>query len=90
MLLLVNLFKASGKWYAGGLVNVSEQHAIYDLEFRQELVDNQDFVVDGAFDEFIVVITHTESYETEDTKNFYQHLYPIGTFKGFRRSNVKS
>lgn len=81
----VNLFKPSGKWAYGGVVDVDETLYLWDDAHTQDIVNKQDFVVDGAFDDYIVVVTHPDNYETIPTTYFCQHLYPRGAFAGFRK-----
>lgn len=76
----VNLFKPSGKWAYGGVVEVSEKHQFWTLAFRREVVTNQKFVNQGAFDSYAVVITHRDDYDTDPSNYFCQSMWEAGTF----------
>lgn len=49
----VDFYKESGKWYAGGEVEV--EHDLFQEEFRQDIVNNQQILHDGWQGNFIVV-----------------------------------
>ena len=83
--LKVDLYKASGKWAYGGLVSVPFDNWLGSAEHKQALVDNQHFVQDGAFDDYIVVVAHLDSYDADPRQYFFQHLYPQGAFVGLRK-----
>lgn len=76
----VNLFAPSGKWKYGGVVELSEQHPMWSVEFRQEVVQNQQFVSPGTFDHYAVVITHRDNYDEDPSQYFCQGMWPAGTF----------
>ena len=87
MKLRVDLYKPSGKWAYGGIVEISGKHALWSDEFRQELIENQEFVADGTFDDRIVVTAHTEEWERSDEPGFYQQLFLAGSFNGMRKKS---
>jgi len=74
----VNLFKPSGKWAYGGVVEVSEKHAFWTPEFRTEVIKNQDFVQPSAFIDHAIVITHRDDYDTDPSHYFAQCMWPNG------------
>lgn len=80
MKLNVNLFKPSGKWAYGGIAEVSEKHQFWTPEFRQEVMDNQNFVVRSAFASYFVVITHRDDYDTDPSSFFAQAMWKPGEF----------
>lgn len=84
----VDLFKPSGKWAYGGVVDVDESFPIWSSDHKQDLVNKQKFVVDGSFDDYIVVVTHREDYDQDPSPYFCQQLYPVGSFKHFRKRFV--
>lgn len=82
----VNLFKESGKWAYGGVVEIDADTFVNRGVHMQALVDSQDFVNDGTFDHYAVVVTHRESYETDPSETgFCQALYSAGAFRGMRK-----
>ncbi len=76
----VNLFKPSGKWAYGGVVELSEQFEMWNDGFKAEVLANQDFVARTAFYGHTVVITHREDYDTDPSHYFCQGLWAPGTF----------
>lgn len=84
----VNLFKPhSGKWAYGGVVDVNADCQLWTVEHMQDIIDKQDFVIDGTFDYYTVVVTHREDYDTDPSPYFCQRLYPVGAFIGFRKQD---
>lgn len=83
----VNLYKPSGKWAYGGVVDVDERFPLWSSEHRQDLVDKQDIVADGAFANYTVVVSHRDDYDDDPSQYFCQALYPIGAFLGYRKSD---
>lgn len=86
----VNLFKLSGKWAYGGVVDVDESIPFGSYEHKQDLVDKQDFVVDGAFDSYVVVVMHRDDYDTDPSQYFCQAVYKVGAFSGHRKQTTKA
>lgn len=82
----VNLYKPSGKWAYGDLVEISGLFPVYDPAFKQELINNQNFVLDGVFEDHIVVTSHTEEWMHNDEPGFYNHLWFAGSFGGLRKA----
>ena len=81
MLLNINFFKPSGKWYTGGTVEVSSQ--LYEMdELIQDIVNNQDLLVDGWQGDFDVVI------EAVDENDFATHLFKSDRFIGIAKENL--
>lgn len=76
----VNLFAPTGKWQYGGIVEVSENHAFWSVELRREVLANQKFVMPGTFENYAVVITHRDDYDTDPSPYFCQGMWPAGTF----------
>ena len=76
----VNLFKPSGKWAYGGAVEVSGALDFSTRYFRNEVMNNQDFVVPEAFADYYVVITHRDDYDTDPSQYFAQAMWPPGRF----------
>ena len=85
----VNLFKESGKWSNGGVVEVDEGFHLWTDGHKQDIVNKQDFVVDGTFDHYVVVVTHRENYDMDPSPYFCQQMYPIGAFTGLRKQSKK-
>lgn len=84
----VNLFKPSGKWAYGGIVEVNENLKLWTEAHKQDIIDKQDFVVDGTFDHYTVVVTHREDYDRDPSLYFCQQLYPAGAFAGLRKQRA--
>lgn len=81
----VNLFKASGKWAYGGVVDVDESLPFWTEAHRQDIVNKQDFVVDGAFADHLVVVSHRDDYDKDPSSYFCQYAWPAGSFFGIRK-----
>lgn len=84
----VNLFKPSGKWAYGGVVDVDERYPCWSDEHLQDLVDKQDFVVDGTFKHYDVVVTHRDDYDQDPSSYFCQAMWPGFKFAGLRKRNA--
>jgi len=86
----VDWYKATGKWYSGGLVEVYD-HFIWCPEFKQAIVDNQnELVPEWVDDEFFVICQTTESQDTDpEFKYFCNILFHPGAFSGMRKSKLK-
>lgn len=84
----VNLFKPSGKWAYGGVVDVDERYPYWSAEHHQDLVDKQDFVVDGTFENYTVVVTHREDYDQDPSHYFCQALWSGREFAGLRKRSA--
>lgn len=82
----VDLYKESGKWAYGGVVDVDESIPMSDPRHLQDLVDKQDFVQDGTFAHHYVAVTHLDSYDSDPAAYFCQALYVPGRFAKLRRS----
>lgn len=54
----VDFYKESGKWYAGGEVEVN--HHLFQEGFRQDIVNNQEILRDGWQGNYIVVTNNLE------------------------------
>lgn len=81
----VNLFKPSGKWYAGGVVDVDESHYYWSQEHRQDIINKQQ--ITHNFDGFVVVVTHRDDYDQGPSQYFCQMMYPAGKFDGMRKQS---
>lgn len=81
----VDLFKPSGKWAYGGIVDVDESIPSWSPAHRQDIVNKQDFVTDGTFDDYVVVVTHREDYCCDPSPYFCQQMHPVGRFAGMRK-----
>lgn len=79
--LIINLFKDTGKWYDSGEVTICEC-MLWDPEFKQQLVNNQKIVVDGALNNFFVIVTHSKEFDESNERGFYQIMYRPGSFEG--------
>lgn len=76
----VNLFKPSGKWAYGGVVDVDTRIPMFNDNHLRNLVSAQDFVAPGAFEDHLVVVTHRDDYDQDPSPYFCQAAYAIGRF----------
>lgn len=76
----VNLFTESGKWKYGGIVEVSGEHPLWSLRFLREVLANQNFVTNGTFEHYTVVITHRDDYDTDPSHYFCPAMWKLGSF----------
>lgn len=76
----VNLFKPSGKWAYGGVVELSERFQMWTPDFKAEVLEKQDFACATAFYGHTVVITHRDDYDTDPSSYFCQGAWAPGTF----------
>lgn len=82
----VNLYNhASGKWKYGGVVEVDETIPAFSPEHKQDIVNKQDFITDGAFDHYVVVVQHRDDYNEDPSNYFCQWMYRVGAFEGIRK-----
>lgn len=79
MLLNINFFRESGKWYSGGVVKVA--HQLYDMdELKQDIVNNQEILNDGWQGEFDVMV------EAVNDDNFCTHLFHRDKFSNVSKT----
>ena len=87
MLINVNFYKETGKWYAEGVVEV--EHKLYELEeLKQDIIDNQDILVDSwnMHSEFFVVIS---LFESDDEHAFAERLFHPHEFDGLKPNKAR-
>lgn len=76
----VTFYKRGGKFYSNGYAYVN--HFLFEDEYRQDIVDTQDSLMDGwQNDEFYVTVTEHD----DSTQHFNERLFMPGAFAGFRR-----
>jgi len=63
LVILVNFYKQSGKWYTGGRVNVGDSR-LWKGDLLQAIVDNQHIVGDGWPGSYYVVTEDLPEYDT--------------------------
>lgn len=89
MLIHVDWYKSSGKWYTGGIVDVGEASLVHKEEFKQAIVDNQHELVEGwtSHAEYFVVTRERDQDET-----FARALFHPSEFFGLtkRKKEVQS
>lgn len=87
MKIRIDWYKESGKWYAGEEIEISGNYHIWEEEFLQEIVDNQNQLIDGwQADQFIVVTGDLQKYaEDRNYQKFYHQLFPQGRFLGIKK-----
>ena len=76
----VDFYKHSGKWYAGGNVDVGK-NCIADIDFKQNLVNNQNILQDGWQRDFYVVTNDVPN----ENKFFNKKLFLPEEFIGIRK-----
>lgn len=75
----VDFFRESGKWYSGGEVKVN--HLLFEDEFKQDIVDNQEILHDGWQGSYIVVTD-----DVEDDGLFSKAVFLPSQFKYLRKN----
>lgn len=87
MKIRVDWFKDSGKWYSGGLVEIGET-MIWQPEFKQAIVDNQDELLDTWVDhEYYVVCSNTKEQDDDpEFKGFHHVLFKPDAFAGMKKA----
>lgn len=86
MQIRVDWFKGTGKWYSGGLVEVGEAR-LWEPEFKQAIVNNQNNLVDSWVDnEFYVVCSNTQQQDDDpEFTGFHHVLFKQDAFKGMKK-----
>lgn len=56
MKIQVNFYRQSGKWYAGGIVDIGSTATWDTSEVKQAIVDNQGILMDGWQGQYYVVV----------------------------------
>lgn len=88
MKIRVDWFKPSGKWYAGGEVEIGDLY-LFDDELKQAIVDNQNHIGEGWQGYYDVVTSDTEeNWRDESYTKFFKHLFHSGKFLGIKRKNT--
>ena len=87
MKIRIDWYKESGKWYAGEEIEISGNYRIWEEEFLQEIVDNQNQLIEGwQGDQFIVVTGDLQKYDEDPNYDkFYHQLFPQGRFLGIMK-----
>lgn len=87
MKIRVDWYKPSGKWYAGGEVEVDDSRLYFD-DFLQKIVDNQNELIDGWQGGYDVVTSDTEeNYADQNYTLFYKALFHRDRFLRIKRKN---
>jgi hypothetical protein len=88
MLIHIDFFKPSGKWYEGGDVEIRDGSYLWSDDLKQQIVNNQDILMDGWQDcEYTVVLTDTpENISDSNYRGFFRHMFHAGSFKGLKRA----
>jgi len=84
LVILVNFYKQSGKWYMGGRVNVGDSR-LWKGNFLQAIVDNQHILGEGWPGHYYVV---TEDLPEHDTNPEY-HEFSGALFAPERSHGLK-
>ena len=67
--LKVNIFKSSGKWYEGHILEIDESVKLWDDEFKRQIV--RQCTLKGINPDFTWVITHLDEYENDPTAQYF-------------------
>ena len=73
----VNFYKQSGKWYAGGIVDIGNVSVHSTNALEQAIVDNQGILMDGWQGQYYVVVDNVS-----DDDDFCMRLYVAKAFRG--------
>lgn len=84
MIIQVDFYKESGKWYEGGKVDVGKAMPWVRDELEQAIVDNQQILLDGWQGEFFVVVNNTEPFD-DKKDHFCMRLYAPSDFNRLKR-----
>lgn len=87
MFIKVDWFKSTGKWYGSGVINITDGILLHDAEFKQEIVNNQQILLDGwQENDYYVVTRETPGDEmSPNFHGFFAHLFMPDAFKGMKR-----
>lgn len=66
MLLQVDFYKESGKWYTGGTVDVGDAKPYVKYEIEQAIVNNQEMLFDGWQGNYYVVVNNATELTLEE------------------------
>lgn len=83
MMIQVNFYKSTGKWYSGGEVEINELH-LWSDNFNQTLVNNQEILINGWQEHDWVVVT-SNIPPGPPRGWFHEHYFPSGSFKGIKK-----
>ena len=73
----VNFYKSTGKWYAGGIVDIGTVATWDSGAVKQAIVDNQRELMDGWQGQYYVVVDNVS-----DDDDFCMRLYVTEAFRG--------
>jgi hypothetical protein len=92
MLLQVDFYKDTGKWYEGGTVDVGDARPYVTGEIEQALVDKQDILTEGWQGGFYVVVNNATELTSEESQAglFCMRLYKPSDFYGFKKRNKEA
>jgi hypothetical protein len=90
LVIQVDFYKQSGKWYQGGRVNVGESR-LWKGDFLQSVVDNQRILGEGWQGHYYVVTADLPEYDTNpEYKEFSGALFTPERSEGLKRSGVET
>lgn len=91
MVINVDFYKPSGKWYAGGLVDIGDAVLYKKEEFKQAIVDAQHILFDEWMNNSEFYVVTSPCKEDDDrfdglTAKFVNALFLPHEFQGMKRS----
>lgn len=85
LVIIVDFFKPSGKWYAGGEVKLSPDTWPHSPDLKQQIVDNQKALQDGWQGNYIVVT----DYNPDKSDRFFKSVYQPEEFMFVSKTKSK-
>lgn len=87
MILRIDFYKDSGKWYSGGDLDIPDGANIWDSNFKQLIVDNQKTMADGWQNHgyYVIIGNHYGGEISPNFKGFHKRLFNISSFKDMKK-----
>lgn len=88
LVIQVDFYKDTGKWYSGGRVNIGDTRLWHgDEKIKQAIIDNQEILSESWIGQFNVVTSDLP--ETEDDPNYREFtggLFFANAFDGMKKT----
>lgn len=86
LIIRVDFYKKTGKWYAGGQVNVGNERLWRGENFLRAIVDNQQILNDGWQGNYHVVTDDLhENFEKREYQEFSKAFFEANLFNEMKK-----
>ena len=88
MIIQVDWFKNSGKWWYGGPLEIRDDTYLWSDDFKQQIVDNQKIIGDNWQESdyyYVVTRNHPGDEMSPNFRGFHFYLFKPGAFKGIKK-----